>query len=91
MRMADETTTKAKKVPTFKKGQVGYNRGFGWPLIVTTAYYGKNPNGAVSVEVFGFEHECGSIYAKDIIKAESVESWKSQVNETPYYKGELVA
>ena len=87
----------AVKEATLKKGQVGYNKEFGWPLIVMQNYYGKQPTGAVPVEVFGFEQECGSIYLKDIQTATLLEEWKAAVKEQGknpddrYFKGEIFA
>lgn len=90
--------TKVKKVPLVKKGQVGYNRGFGFPLIVTRAYYGNpRPSAILEVEVYGLYHECGSIYYGEFEADNSLENWKAnrditpEGREAPYFKGELVA
>jgi len=79
----------------YKKGEMLLNV-MGWPCIVMEATRGNNPTIIQMVEVYGFEHECGSIYTNEIVarltKAQ-FEDYKKKMgmeNEEQYFKGELV-
>ena len=84
-----------KKIPSVAKGQIGWNKEFGWPLIINRAFYGKldKPYAILECEVFGLEHECGSIYASQFRAEKDLDYWKGEVVglDQRYFKGELVA
>jgi len=79
----------------YKKGEMLVNT-IGWACIVMEATRGYNPTIIPMVEVFGFEHECGSIYtneiARRITKEEFEEIIKANGNEVGdyYFKGKLI-
>lgn len=78
------------------KGRVGWCRGTNWPLIVMERAKSDKPETPVLCEVWGFEHECGSCYYKDIVLAESLAAWEESMKaadngEKRYFKGELLA
>lgn len=78
----------------FVKGRVGYSGT--WPLVVVERARSDKPLTPVLCEVWGFEHESGSVYLKDIRLAGSLESWKADRSGQPdgnsiYFKGELSA
>ena len=69
----------------------------GWPGIVMEATRGNDPTIIPMTEIFGFEHECGSIYTNEIMKrvptVKEFNMWRSKVgmeNEPIYFKGELI-
>lgn len=49
---------------TFLKGRVGFTGN--WPVVVMERAKSDKPLTPVLCEVFGFEHEMGSCYLKDI-------------------------
>lgn len=77
------------------KGRIGYNT-IGWPLIVMERAKSDNPQTPVLCEVWGYEHECGSVYYNEIVLADDLNAWKEAVirfNGNPdkhYFKGKLV-
>ena len=79
----------------FLKGRIGYNS-IGWPLVLMERAKSDKPNTPVLCEVWGFEHECGSIYAHEIILTEDLEGWRLAVKgmqgdpDERYFKGELL-
>lgn len=80
---------------THLKGRIGYNL-IGWPLIIMERAKSDKPMTAVLCEVFGFEHESGSVYHKEIILSDDLEVWKTAVRksgadpEQVYFKGKLL-
>lgn len=80
----------------YKKGEMIVNT-IGWPAIVMEATRGNDPQIIPMVEVFGFEHECGSIYtnevAERILSWEEFDIWRTKVgmqNEKLIFKGQLI-
>jgi len=77
------------------KGRIGYNS-IGWPLIVMERAKSDNPQTPVLCEVWGYEHECGSVYAGEICLTNDKHRWDNDVrkmNGNPdnhYFKGKLV-
>ena len=83
------------------KGRVGYNT-VGWPLVIMERAKSDAPMTPVLCEVFGIEHECGSVYAKDIslphndLLGNSMKQWKERVSNQGfnpndlYFKGALL-
>ena len=80
----------------FVKGAIGYNREFEWPLIVIERAKSDAPLTPVLCEVFGFEHESGSVYAKEIRLTTDLAGWEAAVRASGvepterYFKGPLV-
>ena len=78
----------------FVKGAIGFTAH--WPLIVIERAKSDAPLTPVLSEVFGFEHESGSVYAKDIILTTQRGSWEAQIKaqgfdvNQRYFKGPLV-
>lgn len=87
--------TPINKNNQYKKGEMLVNT-IGWACIVMEATRGNDPQIVPMVEVFGFEHECGSIYTNEIarrINREEFESLKKasgHENEELIFKGELI-
>ena len=79
----------------FVKGAIGYTGT--WPLIVIERAKSDKPLTPVLSEVFGFEHESGSVYAKDITLTTDLAGWEEAVRRQGfqpsgrYFKGPLVA
>ena len=79
----------------YKKGEMLINV-YGWPAIVTEATRGNDPEIINCVEVFGIEHESGSMYTNEVIrrinKAEFDELRKQMGTdkENIYFKGALL-
>jgi len=80
---------------THVKGRIGYNTA-GWPLIVVERAKSDKPKTAVLCEVFGLEHESGSVYHDEIILSDDIELWHKRVAEQGhnsdqrYFKGDLL-
>lgn len=78
----------------YKKGEMILNTA-GWPGIVIEATRGNNPS-IVIVEMYGIEHESGSIYTNEIVKRlnrAEFETYKANLGHAQaekYYKGDLV-
>jgi len=90
-------TTKLKNPKNiYKKGEMILNVAH-WPAIVMEGTRGNDPEIINMVEVYGFAHECGSIYTNEVIARltkEDFVAWK-KVNgydekEPQYFKGELI-
>ena len=79
----------------YKKGEILVNT-IGWVCIVMEATRGNNPTIIPMVEVFGFEHECGSIYTNEIARritkkeAEEIVANNGQSFSDRFFKGELL-
>lgn len=80
----------------YKKGEMLINLA-GWSCIVMEATRGNNPTIIPMVEVYGLEHECGSIYTNEIrerVGKNLFEHYKAlngfKPDESQYFKGELV-
>ena len=86
-----------------KKGQVFLRRGMEdqpyWPGIVMEAERTKKYDeyNIINVgEIFGFEHECGSLYANEVIAVLTVQEFNMWVekqgfkNDKIYFKGKLI-
>ena len=79
----------------YKKGEILVNT-IGWVCIVMEATRGNNPTIIPMVDVFGFEHECGSIYTNEIARritkkeAEDIVKQNGQNLSETYYKGALI-
>lgn len=77
------------------KGRIGYNN-CGWPLIIMERAKSDNPQTPVLCEVWGYAHECGSIYAGEISLETDENLWADAVramNGNPadhYFKGKLI-
>ena len=70
------------------KGRIGYTGS--WPLIIIERAKSDKPLTPVLCEVFGFEQESGSVYAKDIRLADDLRAWLAALQgRTPYFKGML--
>lgn len=84
------------ELPPLKKGTIVYSNG--WPAIVMENTRRKHNTRieAVLCEVWGYAHECGSAYRKDIYPALSMDVWKNDVKkwggdpEDRYFKGDLM-
>lgn len=78
----------------YVKGAIGYTGT--WPLIVIERAKSDKPLTPVLSEVFGFEHESGSVYLKDIRLTTDLAGWKEAVRaqgfnpDERYFKGPLV-
>jgi len=70
------------------KGRIGYQKGWGFPLIVMERAKSDNPMSAVLCEVFGLCHECGSVYYKDIMLTDNLQNWTNAVETFPNQSGE---
>ena len=57
------------------KGKRGYNS-FGWPVIVMERAKSDKPMTPVLCEVYGLEHECGSVYAGELSLTNDVLTWE---------------
>ena len=79
----------------FKKGEMIVNM-FGWPGIVIEATRGNDPAIINCVEVFGFEHESGSMYTNEVVRRidkiefEKLKKETGHENESIYFKGQLI-
>jgi len=79
----------------FVKGAIGFSQG-SWPVIVIERARSDAPLTPVFCEVFGFAHESGSVYAKDLILTTQRASWEAQIKaqgfdvSQRYFKGPLV-
>ena len=79
----------------YKKGEMLINAA-GWPSIVMEATRGNNPTIIPIVEIYGFEHECGSCYTNEItsrLTREEFELAKRNLGHgdaNQYFKGELI-
>ena len=79
----------------FVKGAIGFTSG-SWPLIVIERARSDAPLTPVLCEVFGFEHESGSVYLKDITLTTQRASWEAQITAQGFdvnqrcFKGPLV-
>ena len=62
------------------KGVIGYNP-MGWAAVVMERAKSDKPNTPVMCEVWGFEHECGSMYYSEFTPAKNIEDWKSRVRQ----------
>ena len=77
------------------KGTIGYNPA-GWPSIAMERARSDKPGTPVLCEVWGFEHECGSMYIEEFSPTSDIELWKQNVNQMGgnaddrYFKGELI-
>jgi len=91
------TLTKKKSAYSDKllKGTIGYNH-FGWASLVMERAKSDNPLTPVLCEVWGFEHECGSMYHKEFTPTDDFEAWKLAVAreggtiDDRYFKGSLI-
>jgi hypothetical protein len=78
----------------FVKGAIGFTSS--WPLIVIERARSDSPLTPVLCEVFGFEHESGSVYAKDVRLTTDIEAWNAAVKDQGfdasqrYFKGKLI-
>ena len=70
-------------------------RGTGWPLVIIERAKSEKPLTPVLCEVWGLEHESGSVYLKDIYLVSSVENWReiraAEGHTSMYFKGQLTA
>jgi hypothetical protein len=80
----------------YRKGEMILNA-VGWPGIVIEGTRGNDPEIINIVEMFGYEHESGSIYTNEVIARltkEQFESYKKKMgydsDEKQYFKGELI-
>lgn len=79
----------------YKKGEMIVNI-IGWPGIVVEGTRGNNPEIIPLVEMFGFEHETGSIYTNEVVKRltkkefDYCRSLVGMADEHIYFKGELI-
>ena len=70
------------------KGRIGYTGS--WPLIIIERAKSDKPLTPVLCEVFGYEQESGSVYAKDITLADDLVAWQQALaGRTPYFTGRL--
>lgn len=87
----------ADELPPLAKGTIVYNI-IGWPAIVAEATRRKHNTATEPVfcEVWGWHHEMGSVYRKELIPALSMDQWKNDVRkmngdpEDRYFKGDLI-
>ena len=87
----------ADELPPLAKGTIVYNI-IGWPAIVAEATRRKHNTAMEPVfcEVWGWHHEMGSVYRKELIPALSMDQWKNDVRkmngdpEDRYFKGDLI-
>lgn len=81
---------------TYLKGRIGFNA-LGWPLILTERSRSDKPMTPVSVEVWGLEHEIGSVYLNEISLTDDEKIWREAIRvrggdpDQRYFKGELLA
>ena len=77
------------------KGIIGYNP-MGWASIVMERAKSDKPETPVLCEVWGYEHECGSMYYHEFTPTDDIENWKKAIKayggdpEDRYFKGELL-
>ena len=80
---------------TMLKGRFGYNAA-NWPLIVMERAKSDKPNTPVLCEVYGLEHECGSVYYREITLSDDLNEWEGAIRQMGfdpkkrYYKGGLI-
>ena len=80
---------------TYLKGRIGYNT-VGWPLIVTERARSDKPLTPVPCEVWGLEHEMGSVYLNEITLTDDLHTWERRVQHFSgdpakrYFKGKLL-
>jgi hypothetical protein len=78
---------------TFLKGRVGFTGD--WPVVVMERAKSDKPLTPVLCEVFGYEHEMGSVYLRDI-KLWEYAKWLEEFNARGYshnevrFKGKLI-
>ena len=78
---------------TFLKGRVGFTGD--WPVVVIERAKSDKPLTPVLCEVFGYAHESGSCYLKDISLV-PLDTWLQQFQESGhqvseiYFKGNLI-
>ena len=88
------TKNSINKKNQYKKGELIANK-LGWVGIVIENTRGNDPN-IVMVEMYGFEHESGSIYTSEIagrITKTQFEWGKKAMGyerQSSYFKGELI-
>lgn len=78
----------------YKKGEMILNKA-GWPGIVMESTRGNDPEIIPMVEIWGFEHECGSIYTNEVVcrlTLDEFENLREQngYNGEQYFKGKLI-
>lgn len=75
----------------YKKGELFLNK-MGWAGIVMEATRGNNPTIIPMTEIFGFEHECGSIYTNEIERRISIAEFRSIAGGKGdiYFKGKIL-
>jgi len=77
------------------KGVIGYNP-MGWACIVMERAKSDKPMTPVLCEVWGYEHECGSMYYNEFTPASNLEEWKNRIRELDgnpedrVFKGNLI-
>jgi len=77
------------------KGKRGYNT-YGWPLIIMERAKSDKPGTPVCCEVYGLEHECGSVYVEEVSITNDVLTWEQAVKDfghnpaQRYFKGALL-
>ena len=78
----------------FVKGAIGFTGS--WPVIVIERARSDAPLTPALCEVFGFAHESGSVYLKDITLTVNLAAWREAVRvqghdpDGRYFKGALV-
>jgi hypothetical protein len=82
--------------PLFKKGEMIVDIG-GWVGVVMQNTRGKNPTILPMMEMFGFEHECGSKYVKEVVGRITEKEFRDQIQKLGfdrdtelYFTGKLV-
>jgi hypothetical protein len=77
------------------KGTIGYNP-MGWASIAMERARSDKPNTPVLCEVWGMEHECGSMYYEEFSPTKDVEAWENHIKaagfdpKDRYFKGKLI-
>jgi hypothetical protein len=80
---------------TMLKGRIGYNN-YGWPLIVMERAKSDKAGTPVLCEVYGLEHECGSVYNHQIRLTDNLPAWEDSLRvlghnpKDMYFKGKLL-
>ncbi|MFA5298600.1 MAG: hypothetical protein WC389_10395 [Lutibacter sp.] len=77
------------------KGTIGYNP-MGWACIAIERAKSDKPMTPIMCEVWGYEHECGSMYRNEFTPTNDLENWKAAVKayggdpDQRYFKGKLI-
>lgn len=78
------------------KGTIGYNNQTKWPAIAMERARSDKPTTPVLCEVWGYEHECGSMYRSEFTPTDDFAAWRLEIDvlgfdyNERYFKGKLL-